>query len=180
MATATYVPVEEYLSTSYEPDREYVDGTLVERNVGERQHSFIQAALATYLNNLRRADRRFAVFTEQRLLIGPGEQRPRYRIPDVCVMAPGYARTSVLAEPPALVAEILSPDDRMSDVFQKIGDYLCFGVGAIWIVDPAEKKLFTADSDSLREVKNQTGRFHCGGEELAVDFRPIFAELDEA
>ena len=179
MATATYVPVEEYLRTSYEPDREYVDGTLVERNVGERQHSFIQAALATNLNNLRRADIRFAVFTEQRLRIDPGE-KPRYRIQDVCVMAPGYARTSVLAEPPALVVEILSPDDRMSDIFQKIGDYLRFGVGAIWIVDPNERKLFTADSDGLQEMKNQSGRFHCAGEELVVDFRPMFAELDEA
>jgi Uma2 family endonuclease len=180
MTTATYVPVDEYLRTSYEPDREYVDGALVERNVGERQHSFIQAALATYLNNLRRADIRFAVFTEQRLRLGVGEERTRYRIPDLCVMAPGYARTPVLAEPPVLVIEILSPDDRINDVFQKIGDYIRFGVAAIWIVDPAQRKLFAADADGLHEVKDRTGRFDCAGQELTIDFRPIFAELDEA
>src|ERR1035441_8349759 len=35
MATFTSVPVEEYLRTFYDPDREYVDGQLVERHVGE-------------------------------------------------------------------------------------------------------------------------------------------------
>jgi hypothetical protein len=34
MAAATVVPVEEYLRTSYHPDMEYVDGSLLERNVG--------------------------------------------------------------------------------------------------------------------------------------------------
>ena len=42
MATATIVPVEEYLRTSYDPDMEYVDGALLERNVGERRHSRLQ------------------------------------------------------------------------------------------------------------------------------------------
>ena len=119
MTTATFVPVEEYKRTSYEPDREYVNGMLVERNVGERQPSFLQATLAAYLYNLRRADARFAVFTEQRLLLRIGAESTRYRIPDLCVMAGGYARTSVLAEPPVLVVEILSPDDRVNDVLEE-------------------------------------------------------------
>jgi|HubBroStandDraft_1064217.scaffolds.fasta_scaffold653875_2 hypothetical protein len=36
--TGHYVSVEEYLSTSYEPDREYEDGSVVERNLGEFEH----------------------------------------------------------------------------------------------------------------------------------------------
>jgi hypothetical protein len=39
MATSAAVPVEEYLRTTYEPDREYVGGQLVERHVGEYFHS---------------------------------------------------------------------------------------------------------------------------------------------
>ena len=35
MAASTLVSLEEYLSTSYEPDREYVNGELVERCVGK-------------------------------------------------------------------------------------------------------------------------------------------------
>src|SRR5579859_4154183 len=39
MSAATPIPLEEYLHTSYSPDREYRDGVLIERNVGENPHS---------------------------------------------------------------------------------------------------------------------------------------------
>ena len=42
MGVATLVPVEEYLSTSYDPDCDYVDGELEDRNVGEKGHSKVQ------------------------------------------------------------------------------------------------------------------------------------------
>src|SRR5207244_9205938 len=38
MATGTLVSVEEYLSTSYRPDCDYIDGVILERNVGESDH----------------------------------------------------------------------------------------------------------------------------------------------
>ena len=44
MDTTVLVTEEEYLSTSYEPDCEYEDGVLIERNVGERDHSWLQLA----------------------------------------------------------------------------------------------------------------------------------------
>ena len=179
MATATYVPVEEYLRTSYEPDREYVDGALVERHVGEYDHSVLQNLIGSYLHALRKHVP-LRAFTEQRLRMTGRAGRVQYRIPDVCVMAPGHARTPVIAEPPVLVVEILSRDDRMNEVLRKIGEYIRFGVGAIWIVDPAERNLFTADGSSLHEVKDRIGRFSCSGVELTVDFYSIFAELDEA
>ena len=37
MATGTLVSMEEYLSTSYRPDREYVDALILERNLGEEE-----------------------------------------------------------------------------------------------------------------------------------------------
>ena len=39
-----FVPVEEYLSTSYQPDCEYDEGVVVERNLGEIEHAFLQIA----------------------------------------------------------------------------------------------------------------------------------------
>jgi hypothetical protein len=39
MASATRVPVEVYLCSSYEPDAEYVDGEIEERPAGENEHS---------------------------------------------------------------------------------------------------------------------------------------------
>jgi hypothetical protein len=46
MATSTRVSVEDYLSTDYSPDVEYLDGELVDRNVGEKDHSKLQMAIA--------------------------------------------------------------------------------------------------------------------------------------
>ncbi len=46
MATTTFIPVEEYLHTSYRPDVDYVDGELQERNLGEQYHSVVQATVA--------------------------------------------------------------------------------------------------------------------------------------
>jgi len=42
------VPLAEYLNTSYRPDREYVDGEVLERNVGKKEHSRLQALLASW------------------------------------------------------------------------------------------------------------------------------------
>jgi len=50
MELQALIPVSEYSSTSYRPDREYLEGVVVERNMGEREHSRVQTDLSTYLN----------------------------------------------------------------------------------------------------------------------------------
>ena len=55
MSTTTLVSEQEYLHTVYEPDCEYEDGILIERNVGEQEHSWLQAALAAYFFKRRKA-----------------------------------------------------------------------------------------------------------------------------
>ena len=37
--------VREYLATSWSPDREFVEGRIEERNLGEKEHSIIQRYL---------------------------------------------------------------------------------------------------------------------------------------
>jgi hypothetical protein len=71
----------EYLATSYEPDREFEDGALIERNVGEQDHSWLQAALGAYFFQRRRLWD-IEVFTAQTHRIRPG----KYMIPDICVI----------------------------------------------------------------------------------------------
>ena len=43
MSTVAVVSIEEYLSTSYRPDCDYVDGEVRERNLGEYPHSNLQS-----------------------------------------------------------------------------------------------------------------------------------------
>jgi Uma2 family endonuclease len=41
--------VEEYLASSYEPDCDYIDGHLEERNLGEWAHANLQLRIGAYL-----------------------------------------------------------------------------------------------------------------------------------
>ena len=52
MAATALVSVEEYLSSVYDPDRDYVDGELEDRNVGEKDHAKAQFRVARLLDNL--------------------------------------------------------------------------------------------------------------------------------
>ena len=170
MATSVYVPVEEYLGTTYEPDREYLDGELKERHVGEYFHSRLQLLLASLL--LGREQRRFRVFTELRVEV---RQRRRYRIPDVCVKALPHQVTPVLTKPD-LAIEILSPEDEPGDTLARVGDYLQSGTAAVWVVDPYKRRLFVADRAGLRDVPELIAESELVG---AVDFNDLFRQLDE-
>jgi Uma2 family endonuclease len=86
MAT-TAVTIEEYLSTDYEPDCDYVDGEIQKRNLGEFDHARLQGAVFAYFY-ARRKEWGVCPVIEQRLQVSP----TRFRVPDVCVMvgeAPG-------------------------------------------------------------------------------------------
>ncbi len=48
MHTSALVSVKEYLNTSYRPDCDYVDGHVVERNLGELDHSDLQTEIAFF------------------------------------------------------------------------------------------------------------------------------------
>ena len=48
MATATTVPMEVYLRSSYEPDSEYVDGVIEERPMGEYDHAAWPLAILAF------------------------------------------------------------------------------------------------------------------------------------
>ena len=171
MVTSTAVPVEEYLRTSYDPDMEYVDGQLLERHVGEHDHSFLQNLLGSELN-ARRRERRFRAFTEQRVRVS---DEPRYRIPDICVKALPYHKTPVLVRPD-LVIEIISPDDQAVEMLEKIGDYQMAGSPHIWVVDPYKRTVIEADPAGIRRPATLVLSTPLIGD---VDFADLFRQLDE-
>jgi len=149
MERSTLIPVEEYLSTSYRPDREYVDGTHVARNLGEWDHSELQMFVSAYLYN-RRQELGIHVVPEQRVQVKP----TRFRVPDVCVVVGNEPREQILTSPPFLCVEILSKDDRMSEMQERIDDYLSFGVRSVWVIDPRTKRAYLHTSEGIRETKD--------------------------
>jgi|SRR5579862_4453573 len=137
MASRTLISVEEYLRTSYSPDCDYVDGEVLERNVGEWDHGDLQLAIGSYL---RARQKKFGirVVVEQRVQVTPG----RFRVPDVCVVL-GDPGEQVLRKPPFICIEILSPEDRMSRVEEQVDDFIKMGVPNVWVIDPATKHAWT-------------------------------------
>jgi Uma2 family endonuclease len=146
MSAAVLVSLEEYLNTSYSPDREYLDGELVERNVGNRSHSILQGMLTHYLV-ARRKRWRIEVYPELRIRVRKGW----YAIPDVCVYQLPAPEEDVPERPPLLWIEILSPDDRMLQVLKKAAALVECGVPYVWIINPntLDSELWTAAGRSL-------------------------------
>lgn len=147
MGARTLIPVEEYLRTSYRPDCDYVDGEVVERNMGERDHNRLQKALLFFFGP-REKQWGVEVLQEQRVEVSPS----RFRVPDLCMVF-GEFKEQVLREPPFLCIEILSPEDRWSRVQQRLEDYIRMGVPNVWVLDPATKQAFTVtEANGAREV----------------------------
>src|SRR3984957_13115520 len=96
------VTVQEYLTTSYEADREYVDGELVERHSGEQPHSRVHGTMASLLlQNEREAGIR--VLMSQRVQVSP----TRFRVPDVCATLASDPRDPIVKHPRFLCVEVL-------------------------------------------------------------------------
>jgi Uma2 family endonuclease len=166
--TRALISVEEYLATSYRPDCDYVDGEVVERNLGERDHSWLQGVLSRLLMNRYESSGIF-VFPELRVQVKP----TRFRIPDICVTL-GFPDERVLTKPPFLCIEILSPEDRMKRVKERVTDYLEMGVLCVWVLDPMTKGAYMATAaESLHEVKTRV--FTTENPVLEVPLDEIFA-----
>jgi Uma2 family endonuclease len=151
VVTLPVVRVEEYLSTVYEPDCDYVDGELEDRNVGEKDHSKLQLRLQVLLSRIPEIH----IFPEVRIRVAP----TRFRVPDICVY-PYEPDEQVFTTPPFLVIEILSPEDRMSRMMVKVSDYLQMGVLHIWMFDPRQKKAYWCDTDGIHEAKGRLKADH--------------------
>jgi len=148
MASRTLVSVEEYLRTSYRPDCDYVDGEIVERNVGELDHSDLQSEIVVYFRSRTKKLGVFA-YVEQRVQVSP----TRFRIPDVCVLT-SKPPDQIFRTPPFIVIEILSKDDRISQMQERIDDYLNFGVPYVWMIDRRTRRAWIHTKAGSQESKD--------------------------
>ncbi len=166
-----YVSVEEYLSTVYEPDCEYDDGVVVERNLGEFEHSFLQITLGTiFTNNMDK----WGVFglTEQRVQIKPR----KYLIPDVSVLRVGLPREKILTRPPLIAIEIMSPEDTIRNATVKAQQYLEFGVEHVWVIDPSARVAYRGAASGLQLVPS--GELSVPGTQILIHIGELFEKLD--
>ncbi len=131
MGAGILIPVEDYLRTSFHPDCDFIDGEVLERNVGERKHSYAQGEILSWFN--RRKDiQLLQSLPELRTQVAPS----RVRIPDVVVCEVPIPDEEVFCSPPYLCIEVMSPDDTIAAMQDRLDDYLQFGVPNVWVIDP--------------------------------------------
>jgi Uma2 family endonuclease len=131
MGVSTLISVDEYLRTGYDPDCDFIEGEVLERNVGKRRHGYAQLRIGAWFVQRREA-LRLEALTELRMRVGPG----RVRIPDVVVTELPLPDEEVFTTPPYLCIEVMSPDDTVAAMQDRLDDYLQFGVTNIWVIDP--------------------------------------------
>jgi len=168
-AVATLVPLEEYLSPMYHPDRDYVDGVLEERNLGEILHGDCQGSVGAFFRIHRRSWGVWAA-PEVRLQVRPG----RFRIPDLVVTLGDRPQGRYLVNAPFLCIEILSPEDRMSRIETRIDEYLEMGVPYVWLLDPESKRGWVYTRDGRTE--SQDGVMRTANPELAMPLSEAFLD----
>lgn len=133
-ATATQISVEEYLKTTADPDCEYVAGVLEARAVGEFDHARWQIILGAYFL-AREKELGILSGTELRVQTGPDN----FRVPDVTLLSRSAPREQIVTHPPLAVFEILSPEDSMTRMLEKLADYERMGIAAIWVIEPKRR-----------------------------------------
>ena len=171
MSTTTSVPASEYMATSYRPDVELLDGELIERNMGEYDHSNLQGAVVAWMR-ARQHEWNIRVLPEQRLQVAVN----RFRIPDICVISRDQAIEPVFTRPPLICIEVLSKDDTLRGMQERVDDYHAFGVQNVWILDPVKHRAYVCAGGDFREPAD--GKLEVVSSPIRISLHELFAELD--
>ena len=112
------------------------------------------------------------VFPEQRVQVSA----TRFRVPDVCVYVGAEPTEQIFRTPPFICIEILSPEDRMERIQQKIDDYVNFGIRYVWVINPRSRRAWTYSKDGSREIFD--GFLRTQSPDFEIPLTEIFAALD--
>jgi len=167
MAAAALVSVEEYLSTTYKPACDYVDGVLFQKPMPTLNHSRIQGRFSQLI--LSFPD--FEANPELTVQIRPG----KYLVPDVAIQRRGYIQGPYPIEPVHVCIEILSPEDRIGAIFTKCEDYHAWGVETTWVVDPETRRAWEYRKGQLPTEVPQTGSLTAPG--ISISLPDLFSVL---
>ena len=169
MATASLVSVEEYLKSTHDPDWEFVAGVLEERFVGEFDHANWQGAIIEFFK-ARRVEWNILVLPELRVQVASDA----FRVPDVTLLSRTAPREQIIIHPPLAVFEILSPEDTMTRMLEKLIEYERMGIGAIWVIEPKKPTYYRFAEGKLEPAVV----FALPGTDFSVSMAEIAALID--
>lgn len=87
----------------------------------------------------------------------------------------GAAIDPVPATPPLICIEILSKDNTLGSLEDRIDDYLAFGVPNVWVFDPVQKRAYTCDRSGIHPVRE--GVVGVSGTAIQLPLAEVFAEI---
>ena len=125
---------------------ELVDGVLVVSPRPTTVHQFVAMRLLRVLADAWPED--LCAVPEPAVELGPQTEFD----PDLVVVRMDQIGGAKFTEPPLLVVEISSPDDRFYDTLQKLEEYRAWGVKHVWLVDPYSHRMYTSTAGLLTEV----------------------------
>ncbi len=165
-AQSSLISVEEYLRMASDPDCEYVDGVIEERAVGEYDHATWQAILVAFFT-ARQDKLDIHARPELRVQVAPH----RFRVPDVTLLSRKAPREQIITHAPVAVFEILSPEDTMTRMLEKLADYERMGIAAIWLIEPTKQLFYRYGQGQLKLA----AAFELPGTSFTVLFSEIAA-----
>lgn len=147
-----YITAAEFEGMSFDRPMELVCGELVEQAMPTSQHGNVCLAIGALLWFWAKQGQLGSVFTNDSFVVterDPDSVRGpdcafirREKLPD------GKLPAGVLRIPVDLAIEVLSPTDRLTDVLDKIREYLRSGVTEVWVIDPEQRSVTVHRSES--------------------------------
>ena len=166
------ISLSEYLRTVYEADCDYVDGEVQERNCGTLEHSSL---LGRFIELLATAE--IETHLRANLILRVQVSPTRIRVADVCLLRVPVQREQIIRTPPLLCIEILSPEDRMSRMREKVRDYLDLGVVEVWVVDAEARSIMICAGATT--IEQTSGDLKVPETPVVLALADIFKVLDE-
>jgi Uma2 family endonuclease len=152
---------------------ELVNGHLRERPVS-KQSSLVAGRIFFLLEHEARKTREAKVYPNDLGYQCFPDSSSTVRFPDVSVVRasrdaeiggdPGY-----MPIPADLAVEVLSPNDRIRDIDEKVGEYLKAGFGLVWVVNPHWRHVHIYRPDGSVQLLSE--REEITGEKALPSFR---------
>ncbi len=178
---AQFITAEQLAFMPNDKDYELVDGQLVERKMGNKS-AWIALELAHHLRVFVRQHRLGWVFgAEAGYRLDP--DRPLHvRKPDVSFVRFGRLPHECPADTydnlaPDLAVEVISPNDTVLEMEEKIEEYLQSGVQLVWVINPDLRTLTVSRPNRTGGIVR--GSEEIDGEAVLPGFRYRVADLFE-
>jgi len=177
-APESEITLEEFLKIpEAKPANEYINGKIYQKPMPDVEHSTLQGELTSKINQIGRLSKSGYAFLELQCVFG-------YRsiVPDIVVLEwaniPRREDGRIINKleiVPDWIIEILSPEQNINRLIEKITFCFEYGTKLGWLIDPERKRVVVFQENQMPEIKSQNDRLPAL--ELIQDWQLSAADL---